>query len=522
MLGRGGSGVAAAARADPHELRSTLTAARRQDRQCWMRPLSPRSAALLLVRAKRRGTPWLAMTLLRWMTLLWMAAGALGCSTTAGGPPSGDGGRDGPRGEDASADRRSPKETGSAGDSRAKDAATKDSTSGDSRVGDARSKDVADSTSRDTGAVDARPADAIVKDVSARDARSRDARPGDSRSKDAVAKDSASKDATLVDGASRDATFGDAADSAADAPPTATTVLVSPPPLVPPFSTSIHRLLRAVRGGDEHADGLDDRGARLDDRARAADDDAAVDREDHDARPSPRTRPSWSASPRTARRPVLDPLSPARLPEAPDDAAPRRRHADARLLPRRQRRRGPGRQGYADGARRQRGPRLVPHDADRRRRGRRRQRRAGDDLVRRRLSGPRSAPSRGSSSFTTSTPGTTTYVEPYGMPLDEHELRCCRTATTSCSPAPSSHGVDLTGLGTFGPDENMIGCDIQEVDPTGARGVAVGGDRPLRSGAGLDLARGHGRVRGDGRRRVPLQLHRHRPGPRICSCRRAR
>ncbi len=64
--------------------------------------------------------------------------------------------------------------------------------------------------------------------------------------------------------------------------------------------------------------------------------------------------------------------------------------------------------------------------------------------------------------------GTTTYVESAGIPVDEHELRVLPNGDYLVIAAPIARGVDLTGLGSFGANENMTGCDIQEVDPTGA------------------------------------------------------
>ncbi len=64
--------------------------------------------------------------------------------------------------------------------------------------------------------------------------------------------------------------------------------------------------------------------------------------------------------------------------------------------------------------------------------------------------------------------GTTTYVESSGVPLDTHELRYLPNGDYLVFAAPITTGVDLTGLASFGPSENIVGCDIQEVDPTGA------------------------------------------------------
>ncbi len=64
--------------------------------------------------------------------------------------------------------------------------------------------------------------------------------------------------------------------------------------------------------------------------------------------------------------------------------------------------------------------------------------------------------------------GTTTHVDSVGAPLDLHELRLLPNDDYLIFAAPILTGVDLTGLSTFGASEDMIGCVIQEVDPTGA------------------------------------------------------
>ncbi len=65
--------------------------------------------------------------------------------------------------------------------------------------------------------------------------------------------------------------------------------------------------------------------------------------------------------------------------------------------------------------------------------------------------------------------GTTSYVEPSGVPLDLHELRYLPNGDYLMIADPVRTGVDLTGLGTFGANEDIMGCVIQEVDPTGAK-----------------------------------------------------
>jgi hypothetical protein len=58
-------------------------------------------------------------------------------------------------------------------------------------------------------------------------------------------------------------------------------------------------------------------------------------------------------------------------------------------------------------------------------------------------------------------------VQPVGEPLDVHELQLLPNGDYLVISDPITTGVDLTGLGTFGPNESMIGCDVQEVSPNG-------------------------------------------------------
>jgi len=54
-----------------------------------------------------------------------------------------------------------------------------------------------------------------------------------------------------------------------------------------------------------------------------------------------------------------------------------------------------------------------------------------------------------------------------GTPTDGHELRLMPNGDYLLFTYPITNHVDLTGLQTFGSDENMADCEIQEVDPTG-------------------------------------------------------
>jgi hypothetical protein len=146
------------------------------------------------------------MTVVRWMAVLAMGAGLVGCGTVEASLGSGDASGDGHGIVDARSDRRDAKETGS----------------------------------RDGGSRDAKPADATA----------RDARTGDATLKDAIAQDARWKDAVSQPDASLDARLRDAAESGADGPlPDETMISISPLALTPPFSTAIHDYyVRCVEG----------------------------------------------------------------------------------------------------------------------------------------------------------------------------------------------------------------------------------------------------------------------------------
>jgi hypothetical protein len=193
------------------------------------------------------------MSSMRWPAVLALVATVLGCSSSGGDAPSSDAGRDAARSLDARIDRRSTREASSADggrrDARPADAAPEAATASDSNV-------------RDAQAGDARAGDAAPRDASIRDARSsdstigdaKDARPGDSTLGDARASDASSRDAPSSDTSPRDARTGDArsleggardggavdgAESGADAP-SSTMISTSPLALQPSFSTTIH------------------------------------------------------------------------------------------------------------------------------------------------------------------------------------------------------------------------------------------------------------------------------------------
>lgn len=54
-----------------------------------------------------------------------------------------------------------------------------------------------------------------------------------------------------------------------------------------------------------------------------------------------------------------------------------------------------------------------------------------------------------------------------GAPLDFHELRLLPNGDYLVFTWPIVSGVDLMGLGMFGPNEDIVDCNIQEIDPTG-------------------------------------------------------
>lgn len=58
-------------------------------------------------------------------------------------------------------------------------------------------------------------------------------------------------------------------------------------------------------------------------------------------------------------------------------------------------------------------------------------------------------------------------VQAVGSPTDAHELRLLPNGDHLLLTYPLQSGVDLTGLQTFGSDETIANCQIQEVDPTG-------------------------------------------------------
>jgi hypothetical protein len=59
-------------------------------------------------------------------------------------------------------------------------------------------------------------------------------------------------------------------------------------------------------------------------------------------------------------------------------------------------------------------------------------------------------------------------VQPVGEPLDLHELQMLSNGDYLVLSDPITTGVDLTGLGSFHTNESMIGCNVQELSPSGA------------------------------------------------------
>jgi hypothetical protein len=63
--------------------------------------------------------------------------------------------------------------------------------------------------------------------------------------------------------------------------------------------------------------------------------------------------------------------------------------------------------------------------------------------------------------------GTVATVVAVGSPTDDHELRLLPDGDYLLLTYLFENGVDLTGLQTYGAGETMADCEIQEVDPTG-------------------------------------------------------
>ncbi len=144
---------------------------------------------------------------MRCMFAFVMLAVVLGCSSAGGGSARSDARGSAARTIDACADR----------------AASKDAASADATV------------------VETGPRDATLGDARQKDAVSRDASSGEVGQPDTGLGDRVASDAGLEESGSRDATLADAADAGSDgAPPTATTISVSPLTLTPPFSTRSH------------------------------------------------------------------------------------------------------------------------------------------------------------------------------------------------------------------------------------------------------------------------------------------
>ncbi len=61
----------------------------------------------------------------------------------------------------------------------------------------------------------------------------------------------------------------------------------------------------------------------------------------------------------------------------------------------------------------------------------------------------------------------TTSLQTVGAPVDLHEMRLLANGDYLVFADPIIRGVDLTGLSTFGPQEDMVGCLIQELTPAG-------------------------------------------------------
>jgi hypothetical protein len=62
---------------------------------------------------------------------------------------------------------------------------------------------------------------------------------------------------------------------------------------------------------------------------------------------------------------------------------------------------------------------------------------------------------------------TTTNVMTVGNPTDVHELRVLANGDHLLFTFPIESNVDLTGLQSFGSDQSMADCEVQEIDPSG-------------------------------------------------------
>jgi hypothetical protein len=373
------------------------------------------------------------------MTVFAAAAGLVGCSTSHGASPSRDAGGDGRTGVDARADHRSPPDTGSR-DAGPKDVRAPDASSGGARSKDAAGRDVAtrEASLPDTGARDARLADAPARDVT----------PGE--------------------GGTHDAASPDASDSGTDGTaPTATLISISPLTLTPPFSTAVHDYyVRCVAGTNTLTVTM------------TAAPGSTI------ALQQPTTTPASTAQTTTVAvaeneavvvgvttSGVTDPYWVRCLPHDfptlqmtphPEAGTPTPGYYLVGNLTV-----APGDQGYAvvlDGN----GVPVWYHTTVTR---------GGavdvENLVPGTISyvadlGPTFGDVTGQFELHDLDAGTTTYVEPSGSPLNEHELRALPNGDYLVFASPIATGVDLTGLDSYGPDADVIGCDIQEVDPTGA------------------------------------------------------
>ncbi len=449
------------------------------------------------------------MILVRSMAVLAVVAGAFGCSSGESGPVAGDAGGDGSRAMDARPDHPSPRETGSgdarteeasAKDASARDASTKDASPTDASPGDVVAKDA---STRDAGPTDASPGDVVAKDASqrdtnagdrdakdasprdtstkdasprdagAKDASSRDASASDSSSRDTGAKDASARDASAKDGrsvdasakegGSGDATSGDAADSAADGP-LSTWISISPHPLTPRFSTTVYDYyVRCGKGTNT-----------LTVTMTAAPGSTIALMQPTTTPPSTDEVKTLSVTENEA---IVVGVTTAGTTDQywirclPWDfpALQMTPHPDAgtptpgyylvgSLEP------TPGGNGYAmalDGN----GVPVWYHTTTNGQ---------GAVDVENLLPGTISyvgvvnVGASGQFELHDLVTATTTHVEPSGMPLDEHELRVLPNGNYLMLSDPIVTGVNLTGLGSYGADQDIIGCDIQEVDPTGA------------------------------------------------------
>jgi hypothetical protein len=443
------------------------------------------------------------MVLARWMTMLATVTTLLGCGVADGGGAASDASSERHGGMDAGADHATPKDTlardATGKDSRGEDASTRDTGAAnrgaaDAGRQDATAKDAAphEASPADAGPGDAPPKDAARQDASGGHERATDAAGGDGSAKDASSRDSTKEgggtedasrrdasreeggagatdasagDAASLEGGSGDAVPADAADAGTKTPGF-TSIAISPLRLSPTFSTTVHDYYVRCSAGDN----------TLTVAMTAAPDSTIALAQPTTTTASTENTVTLTVSENGA---IVVDVTTAGTTAAywirclPHDF-PRLQmtlHADAGTATPGYYLVGnltvvPGDRGYAialDGN-------GVPVWYGTTMSG------AGavnvDNIVPGTISyvgdlGVTFGDSSGEYELHDLDAGTTTHVEPSGVPLDEHELRALPNGDYLVFGNPIVTGVNLTGLDGYGANEDIIDCEIQEVDPTG-------------------------------------------------------